>query len=85
MYEKAIAKIFERLVGKHDEKGESFRELSEKRLDEILSGEFEEWNTTRKQITYNIQYEIEELCDIVVASIIKIEWLIQGGQIENAI
>jgi len=75
MYAKAIQKIFERLVEKHKEKGESFRILTGKRLDEILCDEMEEWANTD-----NEKDEIEELCDIVVASIIKIEWLIQGGQ-----
>jgi len=80
MYIKAINKIFERLIQKHNEKGESFRSLSEQRLNEILSGEFEEWNDIDKHEPYDREHEIEELCDIVIASIIKIEWLLQGGQ-----
>jgi len=81
MYVKAILKIFERLKAKHDEKGESFRSLPEKRLNDILCGEFEEWyNLINDKEPYDRANEIDELCDIVVASIIKIEWLIQGGQ-----
>jgi len=80
MYVKAITRIFERLVKKHNEKGESFRTLSEFQINNVLKEEIREWNRTIRQKVFNVKHEIEELCDIVVASIIKIEWLIQGGQ-----
>ena len=72
-YTNALQVFFERLNYKHSIKGDSFRDMPMEDLDDILMSEYYEW----QEAPPNTHHEIEELTDIMVACVIKLEKLLE--------
>ena len=74
-YVRALTLLLRRLTKKHREKGLSFLELNEDELDVLLGREFDEWNHTT-----STDEEIEELLDVAICCILKVEWHLQSRE-----
>jgi len=71
-YTNALQVFFQRLNYKHSIKGNSFLSMNHNELEEILLGEVQEWKDCDKET----QHEVEELSDIMVSCLIKVEKLL---------
>ena len=72
-YTNALQVFFERLNYKHGIKGDSFLSMNHNELDEILMDEVYEW----QHCVMRTHHELEELTDIMVACILKLEKLLR--------
>ena len=71
-YTNALQVFFERLNYKHGIKGDSFLSMNHAELEEIVLDEVREWEDCDKET----HHELEELTDIMVACLIKLEKLL---------
>jgi len=71
-YTNALQIFFQRLNYKHHIKGDSFLSMNHAELEEIVLDEVQEWKECDKET----HHELEELTDIMVACLIKLELLL---------
>lgn len=75
-YLAAIAFLFNRMNIKHQEKNESFRTESHEYLDSLIAEEYQEWIDCLSHEDCTIKDELNELADVAVTCLLKMEALL---------
>lgn len=68
--------MFNRMNLKHQEKGESFQTWSHEQLNGKITEEYQEWNNIDFVEYSTVKDELNELADIAVACLLKMEVLL---------
>lgn len=76
VYLAAIAFLFNRMNLKHQEKNESFRTEPHEYLNGLIAEEYQEWIDCLSHEDCTIKDELNELADVAVTCLLKIEVLL---------
>jgi len=77
-----LQKVLSRLEDKHHDKRESYLLFDWDEINSVLKKEFKEWEDSLIIDDYKLRKELDEVADVAISAILKIEWLWRNSVVE---